>query len=576
MEDYEYLEKQLEAKAAAADDRSDRRDANGSSKDREKDRDDDRERRRSSSKSERRSKSRDHRRRSRSRDRERDRDRRRSRSRDRRDRRDLQRDSRDDRRDYRDHRGGRGGYGNYERPVRRERTPPEERMAREKERELKEMDRATRTVFASNVHPKAVEKDIFEFFSQAGTVQDIKLITDKNTKRSRGMAYIEYATQEEVFASLTLLNGQVLMGMPVTLKTSEIEKNLAWEQQQQMKQQQNAADAAQAGHAQGVPAGLGSCRLQVSNLHEDLKDIDFKEAFEQFGFLELIHIVRDPVTGASTGVGFVQFREFGDGVKAMQYMNARSLGGKRLEVQMAPSEAAVPALPGLSLGGMALPGMLGGLPMPPQMDAATAALFAAQGMALPGPPPGFPLPGPAPPPVPPPEAAVEDVAEDEGKGGLRMDAQRRAALMQRLAAGAGLEAKPPALPVVAAPVPAPVPQPQVAPDVMFDQGLLGPASPIPTQCILLKNMFDAAEEEANGGPDWVSELEADVRDECAKFGQVQHIHVDRNSKGFVYVRFAAQASAEAAQRALNLRWFSGKQIVVAFQFVHSYASVFGA
>ena len=34
----------------------------------------------------------------------------------------------------------------------------------------------------------------FEFFSRAGTVVDVKLITDKNTRRSRGLAYIEYAT----------------------------------------------------------------------------------------------------------------------------------------------------------------------------------------------------------------------------------------------------------------------------------------------------------------------------------------------------------------------------------------------
>ena len=58
---------------------------------------------------------------------------------------------------------------------RRERTPPEERLAREKEKELKEMDRATRTVFACNLNLKADERDIFKFFSQAGTVNDIQV-----------------------------------------------------------------------------------------------------------------------------------------------------------------------------------------------------------------------------------------------------------------------------------------------------------------------------------------------------------------------------------------------------------------
>lgn len=53
--------------------------------------------------------------------------------------------------------------------------------------------------------------------------------------------------------------------------------------------------------------------------------------------------------------------------------------------------------------------------------------------------------------------------------------------------------------------------------------MLGPASPIPTQCILLKNMFDPAEEEARGEPNWPAEVENDVRDECARFGQVREV-----------------------------------------------------
>ncbi len=42
------------------------------------------------------------------------------------------------------------------------------RLAREKERELKELERATRTVFAYNISLKAGEREIFDFFSGAG------------------------------------------------------------------------------------------------------------------------------------------------------------------------------------------------------------------------------------------------------------------------------------------------------------------------------------------------------------------------------------------------------------------------
>ena len=54
---------------------------------------------------------------------------------------------------------------------RRSPTPPEVRLQRERERELAELERATRTVFAFNINIKANEKDIFEFFCRAGEVR---------------------------------------------------------------------------------------------------------------------------------------------------------------------------------------------------------------------------------------------------------------------------------------------------------------------------------------------------------------------------------------------------------------------
>ena len=76
---------------------------------------------------------------------------------------------------------------------RRERTPPEVKEQRDRERELMELDRDIRTVFAFNLSLKADERDIFELFSKAGQVLDVRIIMDRNTKKSKGFAYIEYA-----------------------------------------------------------------------------------------------------------------------------------------------------------------------------------------------------------------------------------------------------------------------------------------------------------------------------------------------------------------------------------------------
>ncbi len=85
-------------------------------------------------------------------------------------------------------------------------TPPEVRAAREREKELAELDRDIRTVFAYNLNLKAEEKDLFQFFSTAGKVLDVRIISDRNTRRSKGFAYIEYARRVSgaVWPALTL------------------------------------------------------------------------------------------------------------------------------------------------------------------------------------------------------------------------------------------------------------------------------------------------------------------------------------------------------------------------------------
>lgn len=174
-----------------------------------------------------------------------------------------------------------------------------------------------------------------------------------------------------------------------------------------------------------------------------------------------------------------------------------------------------------------------------------------------------------------------DEADDEGKGGVKLDAQKRMALMQRLAATAGISG--PAPSQVLQPAPAPAPAPAAPSSAAWDQGFLGPASPIPTPCLLLKNMFDAADEEARAredgasdpSNDWVKEVEGDVREECSRFGEVKHIFLDRESNGgHVYVKFADQHGASAAHKALNGRFYSGKQILVDYQFAQPYNNRF--
>jgi RNA-binding protein 23/39 len=84
-------------------------------------------------------------------------------------------------------------------------------------------------------------------------------------------------------------------------------------------------------------------------------------------------------------------------------------------------------------------------------------------------------------------------------------------------------------------------------------GVLG----VPSPCIVLKNMFNPAEETS---PDFDVEIAQDVSEECSQYGRVLHVHVDKNSLGFVYLRFETAQAAVQAGQALHGRWFAGRMV----------------
>ena len=55
-------------------------------------------------------------------------------------------------------------------------------------------------------------------------MKDVRIITDNKTRRSKGIAYIEFASTESVPLAMGL-NGQRLLGVPIIVQASQAEKN---------------------------------------------------------------------------------------------------------------------------------------------------------------------------------------------------------------------------------------------------------------------------------------------------------------------------------------------------------------
>ena len=76
--------------------------------------------------------------------------------------------------------------------------------------------------------------------------------------------------------------------------------------------------------------------------------------------------------------------------------------------------------------------------------------------------------------------------------------------------------------------------------------------------VQLTNVFDPANETE---PDWVSEIEEEVRTEALKFGKVLNCHVVKDSAGFVFLEMESVAAAQEAINGMHNRFFGGNTIV---------------
>ena len=78
-----------------------------------------------------------------------------------------------------------------------------------------------RKLYVGNLPFSATEEDITAKFSVCGTVESAKLITDRDTGRSKGFGFVEMSTDDEAQAAITALNGQQHDGRTLTVNEAK-------------------------------------------------------------------------------------------------------------------------------------------------------------------------------------------------------------------------------------------------------------------------------------------------------------------------------------------------------------------
>ncbi|KAI0348589.1 splicing factor, CC1-like protein [Trametopsis cervina] len=187
--------------------------------------------------------------------------------------------------------------------------------------EPREDDSEARSVFVSQLAARLTARDLGYFFEDKlgeGAVMDSRIVTDRISRRSKGIGYVEFRTIELVDKAIAL-SGTLVMGLPIHVQHTEAERNKL-----------HAGDTLNL--PPGVSAPHGGMQLYVGSLHFNLTESDIKQVFEPFGELEFVDLHRDPMTGRSKGYAFVQYKRAEDAKMALEQMEGFELAGRTLRV----------------------------------------------------------------------------------------------------------------------------------------------------------------------------------------------------------------------------------------------------
>lgn len=186
---------------------------------------------------------------------------------------------------------------------------------------------ATSNLYVGGISWNVDEDWLTREFEEFGTVAGVRIITDRETGKSKGFGYVEFRNAEDAGKALEAKNGADLDGryLKVDFAQPRGDSNAT--------PQQRTFDRAQKFGDQ--QAKTPTSTLFVGNVSFDATPEVLTEWFEEHGTINGIRLPTDRDTGAPKGFGYIEYSSVDEAKAALEALNGTEISGRAVRLDYA-------------------------------------------------------------------------------------------------------------------------------------------------------------------------------------------------------------------------------------------------
>lgn len=185
---------------------------------------------------------------------------------------------------------------------------------------------ATANLFVGNLSWNIDEEWLTREFEEFGELQGVRIITDRDSGRSKGFGYVEFTNAENGAKALEARNGYELDGRGLRVDFSSPRDSNA-----QTPQQRQNDRAAKFGDVKNPPAQT----LFVGNISFEADESTLTEYFQEHGSINSIRLPTDRETGAPKGFGYVEMGSIEEAQAAFEALQGADVAGRPIRLDYA-------------------------------------------------------------------------------------------------------------------------------------------------------------------------------------------------------------------------------------------------